>query len=80
MWVSVERGGCCRLARDLEKVHSEEGGDKTCEEGDGVGRVGGVESLEEDDGRYDGRCRKTDIIHRIHTKEKFSTKANMNPM
>ena len=66
--VGVPTGCGCGIgfAGDLEEVDAEEGGDEARKERDGVGRVVGVEALEEDDGRDDRGRREADIVHRVY--------------
>lgn len=52
---------------EVEKVDTEEGDDEAGQQGYGVGGVIGVEALEQDDGGYEGGCRKSNVIHGIHT-------------
>lgn len=47
-------------------MYTEEGYNETHEKGNGIGAVGGVKSLEEDERGDDGCRRKTDVVHRIY--------------
>ena len=55
------------LPGDVKKVDAEEGDDKAHEKRDGSDAVGGVESLEEDEGGDKDRGGEADVVHRVDT-------------
>lgn len=61
----VYRLGC---ATDIKEMYTQECDDETAEERDGSDSVCRVETLKEDEGCDNRRCRETDIIHRIYAR------------
>ncbi len=60
------------FAREVEEVHAGKNDEKTAEERDCVYRVGGVESLEEDETCAEScRC-EGDVVQWIHTTRRMS--------
>lgn len=47
-------------------MHAQERDREPAEEGDGGGRVGGVESPKEDEGGDDGCGAEADVVHWVH--------------
>lgn len=52
-------------ARNIEEMNSKEGDNEPKEERDGVHPIGGIESLEENEGGYDNCRREADVVHRV---------------
>src|SRR5579872_5520263 len=55
-----------RFSGEVEEVDSQECDDETTKQGEGVRAIGGIKSLEKNQGGHDRRTRESNIVHWVY--------------